>query len=65
MNVVFGIFFGLMFALLLYSMVSVSSAIRKKFQPSIDSAFDALHFFVFGRRKTAKRDHADDGADTK
>ena len=42
MEWIIGSFFALMLALLAYSIISTSLAIRKKAQPTVDSFFEAL-----------------------
>lgn len=51
-------FLGAMLALLVYSIVSTSSVLRKKAQPSIDAFFDGLSNMIFRRRSSSARDQA-------
>lgn len=54
-GLIFGMFFGVMLALLVYSVVSTSLVIRKKAQPSIDTFFDGLYSFAFRRQSGSRR----------
>jgi len=51
-------FLGAMLALLVYSIVSTSSLLRKKAQRSIDGFFDGLSNMIFRRRSSSARDQA-------
>ena len=50
------VFFGGMLALLVYSILATSSAIRKKAQPSLDVFFDSVFNWALRRRSESKRD---------
>jgi hypothetical protein len=47
-------FFAGMIALFVYSVISTSSEIRKKAQPTVDSIFDALYSTVLPRKSAPK-----------
>lgn len=51
-------FFGAMLALLVYSIISTSSALRKKAQPSLDAFFDGLSNVIFRRGSSSERDRS-------
>jgi hypothetical protein len=55
---VFIVLFGTMLALLIYSIVSTSSAIRKMAQPSVDDLFDGLFNVLFRRALSSKADRS-------
>lgn len=55
---IFIIFFGAMLALLIYSIVSTSSVIRKKTQPSLDAFFDGLFNVLLRRGSSSRRDRS-------
>jgi len=57
-NWVFIAFFGLMLALLVYSIVSTSNALRKKAEPSLDAFFDGLSNMIFRRGSSSARDRS-------
>jgi hypothetical protein len=56
---VFIAFFSVMLALLVYSIVSTSNALRKKTQPSLDAFFDGLSNMIFRRHSSSARDRSD------
>ena len=56
MEWLFGIFLVLMLGLLIYSVVSTSTAIRKKVQPSVDSFFESLFSVIFAKKRIPKND---------
>jgi hypothetical protein len=47
-----------MLALLIYSVVATSVAIRKTIQPAVDSAFDVLYALVFLKLPAARRNQS-------
>jgi len=52
----FIIFFGTPLALLIYSIASTTTTIRKKIQPLVDGFFDVVYHQVFRRRASSERD---------
>jgi len=59
MEWIIGSFFAVMLALLVYSIISTSLAIRKKAQPTLDSFFEALYAVVFPRKPVPKGNPSD------
>jgi hypothetical protein len=59
MEWIIGSFFALMLALLVYSIISTSLAIRKKAQPTVHSFFEAIYTIVRLRNPVPKGDPPD------
>lgn len=65
MEWVLGIFIAVMLALLVYSIASVSSDVRKKAQPSVDAFFEGLHSFLFRKQPPSKSNLNQEGREKK
>jgi hypothetical protein len=59
MEWIIGSFFAIMLAMLVYSIIGSSLAIRKKAQPTVDLFFEALYAFVRLRKPLPRGNPSD------